>query len=172
MKALDVDANFQGNLVFKDAVNLHINGNFEGRLESRGTLLIGKTAHVKATIISEHITVSGNVWGDITALSEFRLTASGRLTGNVKSPSILMEKGSIFNGECRMEDEPAKVVVPTGGARQTFLTVDEVAGYLSVESDLIAQWAEAGRLPGLREGSAWRFNKKEVDEWIASGRIA
>ena len=37
-KVLDVDASLQGNLVFKDAVNLHINGNFEGRLETKGDL--------------------------------------------------------------------------------------------------------------------------------------
>ena len=34
-KVLEVDANFQGNLIFKDEVNLHINGHFEGRLETK-----------------------------------------------------------------------------------------------------------------------------------------
>ena len=35
-KVLDVDASLQGNLVFKDAVNLQINGSFEGKLETKG----------------------------------------------------------------------------------------------------------------------------------------
>lgn len=166
---LDVDASFQGSLVFKDAVNLRISGDFEGKLETRGELWIGESAHVKATLIGDRITVSGNVWGDITALNEVCVTATGRLTGNVKAPRFSIEKGAVFNGQCRMEDEPVK---EPAAARHLFLTLDEVASYLSVESSLISQWADAGRLPGLREGNAWRFDKKEVDEWIANGRTA
>ena len=39
-KVLEVDATLQGNLQFKDAVNLRINGCFEGRLETGGELII------------------------------------------------------------------------------------------------------------------------------------
>ena len=37
-KILDVDARMQGTVVFKDPVNLRINGSFEGKLDTRGNL--------------------------------------------------------------------------------------------------------------------------------------
>ena len=55
--------------------------------------------------------------------------------------------------------------------KNMFLTSNEVANYLSVESKLINQWAESGRLPAERRGSDWQFEKAKVDEWIANGRI-
>ena len=165
-KVLDVDASLQGNLVFRDAVNLHINGNFEGKLETKGDLLIGEHAIVRASIIGERITVSGSVTGDIAAFAELRLTSSARVIGNVKSPSFVMEKGSIFEGHSHMLPENET------NARRVFLNVDEVAHYLSVEKDLISEWATNGKLPASRETEGWRFDKHQIDEWIANGRVA
>ncbi len=167
-KVLEVDASLQGNLVFKDAVNLHINGNFDGRLETKGDLLIGENAMVKANIIGERISIAGNVTGDITAQSELKFTSTARVRGNVQTPSLTIEKGSIFHGMSRMLAETE----PDAKNRRVFLSADEVARYLSVEKDLISEWAENGKLPGSREGQNWRFEKEKVDEWVASGRIA
>lgn len=167
-KVLDVDASLQGNLLFKDEVNLHINGNFEGRLETKGDLLIGEQATVKANISGERITIAGHVQGDITALSEMRIAPTGRLTGNVRTPSLIIERGGVFNGESSMGAQE----IVSGRGRQVFLTIDEVANYLSVEGALISEWAESGKLPAEREGRNWRFDKEKVDEWVANGRIA
>ena len=41
-KILDVDASMQGTLSFKDPVNLRINGKFEGKLQTKGSLTIGE----------------------------------------------------------------------------------------------------------------------------------
>ena len=167
-KVLDVDASLQGNLIFKDAVNLHINGNFEGKLETKGDLLIGEHATVKANIVGERITIAGGVTGDVTALSELRLTSTARVAGNLQTPVITMERGSVFQGNCRMLAEEKNA---ESGARRVYLNPEEVAHYLSVESSLISQWAENGKLPGKKDGNSWRFDKQRIDEWIANGRI-
>lgn len=164
---LDVDTSLQGNLIFNDPVNLRINGNFEGKLETKGDLLIGEKAVVRASILGERVTISGQVTGDITALTELRLTASARLTGNVKSPSLSIEKGAIFQGVSRMLLESAVEV-----NSRVFLSPEEVAHYLSVERALISEWAEHGKLPAEREGESWRFDKEKIDEWVANGRLA
>ncbi len=167
-KVLDVDASLQGNLIFRDAVNLHINGNFEGKLETKGDLLIGEHAIVKASIVGERITVAGRVTGDVTAQSELRLTPTARVMGNVQTPVFIVERGGIFQGLSQMLTEETKA---ENGARGVFFGVDEVAHYLSVETGLISQWADNGKLPGVREGGSWRFDKQRIDEWIANGRI-
>ena len=166
-KVLDVDASLQGNLIFKDEVNLHINGHFEGRLETKGDLLIGEHATVKANIVGERITISGNVNGDITAASELKLTATAKVTGDIRTPNLVVESGSVFHGMSRMLGNTEKDT----NTREVFLNIDEVSRYLSVETGLISEWAENGKFPGLRDGKAWRFDKTKVDEWIANGRI-
>lgn len=189
-KVLDVDASFQGHLVFKDAVHLCINGRFEGRLETKGELIIGEHAVVKAEIFGEKITLAGNITGDLVAVSEIRLTPTARVVGNIQTPSLVMEKGCFFQGQCSMlSDTPTSArraaepaphtrstesAGPAGssGGRKVLLGLEEVAHYLSVETSLISEWAESGKLPGQRGASGWQFDKEKVDDWIANGRIS
>ena len=170
-KILDVDASLQGNLTFKDAVNLHINGNFEGRLETRGDLLIGERAVVRANIIGERIAVAGSVTGDLTAVTEIKLTASAKVNGNIQTPSLTIEKGATFQGQSRMTDAQDATKKETG-ARNVFFTPDEVARYLSVETSVVSRWAENGNIPGSKESGQWRFDKQRIDQWIANGRVS
>ena len=72
-KTLDVDASMQGSLVFKDTVNLRINGKFEGTLETRGNLTIGQSATVSADIVGDNIIIGGKVKGRITARERLTL---------------------------------------------------------------------------------------------------
>ncbi len=168
-KVLDVDASLQGNLVFKDAVQLRINGSFDGNLETKGDLFIGDHATVKANIIGERITIAGTLQGDVTALTELKLTSTARVSGNIKTPTLEIEKGGIFHGSSRMLADAEN---HSTQARRVLFGVDEVAHYLSVEKNLIAEWAETGKLPASRDGEVWRFEKQKVDEWIANGRVA
>jgi len=59
----------QGNLSFKDPVNLRINGRFEGNLEVRGTLAIGSTAIVKADILGDNI-IEKSIRKDVEAFQK------------------------------------------------------------------------------------------------------
>ncbi len=166
-KVLDVDASLQGNLIFKDEVNLHINGHFEGRLETKGDLLIGEHAVVKANIVGERITISGQLTGDVTSASEIVLKPTAKLAGDIRTPQLIAERGAVFHGMSRMLSGQDK----DSSHRQAFFNLDEVSRYLSVETGLISEWAENGKLPGTRDGESWRFDKQKVDEWIANGRI-
>ena len=56
-KILDVDASMQGTISFKDPVNLRINGSFEGKLDTRGSLTI---PHSMASIREKSLIVQGN----------------------------------------------------------------------------------------------------------------
>ena len=62
---LELAANMQGTLNFKDPVNLRINGNFEGYLDAKGNLEIGEKATVSADIKGENVTIRGAVKGNL-----------------------------------------------------------------------------------------------------------
>ncbi len=166
-KILEVAASMQGSLVFKDPVNLRINGSFEGTLNTRGTLIIGENAVVKADIAGEVIQIAGEVIGDIKAEAQLELTGSGRLVGDVVTPSLVVGEGAVIQGKLDMISAGSK----TDGKSRSLMNADELASYLAVEKTLVFEWADSGKLPAIREGSGWRFDKSKVDEWVASGRI-
>ncbi|MDZ4057649.1 MAG: helix-turn-helix domain-containing protein [Polynucleobacter sp.] len=46
------------------------------------------------------------------------------------------------------------------------MTLQEVADYLQIKERTIYQWAQNGKIPGFKLGSAWRFKKADLDLWI------
>ena len=104
----------------------------------------------------------------VTAASEIVLKATAKVVGDIRTPQLITERGAVFHGMSRMLTGQDKEI----SHRPVFFNVDEVSHYLSVETGVISEWAENGKLPGTREGVAWRFDKGRVDEWIANGRIA
>ena len=165
-KVLDVNASMQGTLTFKDPVNLRINGNFEGSLDTKGSLTIGENASVKAKITGESIVIAGKVNGDIVAERELKLMSTAHMLGDVKTPIISIMEGAIFQGNCKMIFEDRKTSV-----NQNNLTVEELAKYLEVEVSSILEWVNNNKIPAQRAGNTWRFDKAKVDEWIVNEKI-
>ncbi len=50
------------------------------------------------------------------------------------------------------------------------MTLPEVAQYLGLAERTIYLWAQQGRLPAFKLGSAWRFRRSEVDGWLETQR--
>ena len=156
-KAIDINANMQGTLSFKDPVNLKINGNFNGTMECRGTLTIGSTASVDAHIIGDNIVIAGKVRGEIIAKKMIVMMPTAVLNGNISTPKLNIVEGAIFQGKCQMLDE--------------FLDVDELSKYLEIESSSILELAKSGKIPAARNGDNWRFERSRIDEWIATEKV-
>jgi len=161
-KWLEVDASMTGTLTFKDPVNLQINGQFDGTLHTKGNLAIGEKAHVKATIQGEAITVGGSVEGDITATSRVELLTTARVVGKVSSPRVIMQDGAVLHGTLEMIGEKTA---------SSWMTMEELARYLEVDEQTVTQWAQGGRLPAQRENGAWRFDRKQIEEWLTHEKI-
>jgi len=164
-KVLDVDASMQGNLIFKDPVNLCISGKFEGNLNTQGSLLISERAIVNANIKGESVAVAGNVTGDILATKELKLLATAEMIGNIKAPSLIIEEGAILQGHCEM------VSIKQGNQSRTILSVDEVAEYLEVDAGTVQGWAKSGKIPAFKQKDKWHFDKSQIDVWVASEKV-
>ena len=161
-KVLEVDASMTGTLAFKDPVNLQINGRFDGTLDTKGSLLIGEKAQVKATIKGESITLGGTVTGNVTATNRVELLSSARVSGKISSPRVIMQDGAILNGTLEMG---------RGQNENPWMTVEELARYLEVDVATVTEWAKGGRLPSQHENNQWRFERSKVEEWLAQEKI-
>jgi excisionase family DNA binding protein len=156
-KILDVDASMQGTLSFKDAVNLRINGKFEGTLETKGNLTVGSTAVILADIVGDNIIVGGRIKGRITAKERLTILPSAIVEGDIYPARLNIAEGAILEGRCCMLHD--------------FLNTEELARYLEVDLNSINEWANSEKVPGHKEGGDWKFERKAIDSWVASGKI-
>ena len=91
---------FKGTLTFEGTVR--IDGRLEGEIFTKDTLVIGEGAQVSAAIHAGVVVISGTVHGNITAERKTDIQASGRLYGNISTPSLVIEEGVVFEGACTM----------------------------------------------------------------------
>lgn len=162
VKWLEVTASMTGTLTFKDPVNLQINGQFDGTLDTKGNLSIGEKAQVTATIRGERIIIGGTVTGQVSATSLVELLATARVMGKVASPRLMVHEGAILHGTLDMIGRPAET--PS-------MSVEELARFLEVEISTVSQWAKEGRVPAQRDGDQWRFDRKQIEAWLAQEKI-
>lgn len=158
-KILDIDASMQGTLSFKSPVNLRINGKFEGSLDTKGNLIISENAVVKAKIVGESITIAGEVTGNVTATKELTLIPPAVVTGDVQAPRLAVTPGAILQGNCRMTIESAD------------MDIEGVAEYLEVETSIVKEWATSGKIPAERRGDEWKFDRAQIDRWVAEEKV-
>ncbi len=92
---------FDGKLTFEGAVR--IDGEFSGEIRTQGTLIVGETAEVKAQIVAARIIVEGVVRGDLSATESIEIHAPARVYGNLSSPALEIQRGSVFEGSCQMD---------------------------------------------------------------------
>ena len=156
-KSIEISAQMQGTLSFKDPVNLKINGNFNGTLETKGTLTVGSAASVEAHIIGENIIIAGKVKGDVVAKKMLVLMPTAVLSGNISTPKLNIVEGAVFQGRCQMLED--------------FLDIDELCKYLEIDMPSIIELANSGKIPATRNGEQWVFERAKIDTWASSGRI-
>ncbi|TNF45585.1 polymer-forming cytoskeletal protein [bacterium] len=98
---------FKGILTFEGTVR--IDGKLEGEIITKDTLIVGESAMVNAEINVHTIVISGVVRGNINSTGRVEVHRPGKLFGNIKTPSLLIEEGVIFEGSCSMTQEESKV---------------------------------------------------------------
>jgi len=89
---------------------IRIDGEFEGQLETNGTLVVGKGGLVKAEIKARDAIIGGKVVGNITASSKVELQSGSVMMGDIKSKGLIIDNEVFFEGMSKMsgQNEPGK----------------------------------------------------------------
>jgi excisionase family DNA binding protein len=156
-KVIEINAQMEGTLTFADPVNLKIHGRYTGKLDTRGTLTIGSTAQVEANIVGENVIVAGKVKGNVIAKKMLVLMPSAVLHGDISTPKLNIVEGALFQGRCHMLED--------------VLSLDDLAQYLEIEIPAILELATTGKIPAIKEGDNWRFERAQIDQWAATGKV-
>ncbi len=108
-------SSFDGKLTFEGTVR--IDGIFSGEIQTDGTLVVGESAQVTAEIQAANVIVQGVVRGNVTATTALELHAPARIYGNVAAPSLTIQKGAVFQGNCQMENAEAVAQAPLSNGK-------------------------------------------------------
>ncbi|HEU4796853.1 MAG TPA: polymer-forming cytoskeletal protein [Pyrinomonadaceae bacterium] len=82
---------------------MRVDGHFSGRItSSSGTLIVGANGKVDANIEVAIAQIHGTINGDIIATQRLELGRAAKVTGNIQTPSLVIEQGAIFEGSCKM----------------------------------------------------------------------
>lgn len=112
---------FEGKLSFSGVV--HLDGTFHGEIISRGTLVIGSASVVRAQVHASVLKIAGEVHGDLTATERIELYPPARVYGNIRTPSLVVEEGVIFEGMCSMSSVQAEI--PSLEARDEDVIIED-----------------------------------------------
>ncbi len=94
---------FEGALMSNESIC--IEGIVKGKVECKGSVVVGKEGKVMADIIAENAFIGGQVNGNITTKNRLEITSAGRVKGDIKTVSLVIAEGVVFEGRCHMVPE-------------------------------------------------------------------
>ena len=83
--------------------DVHVEGEFEGRITLTGTVLIREGAKVQGDVSATDIIVAGMVQGDIQASGRVELLPTCHLVGSVRSKVLTVQEGAAVKGNIMAE---------------------------------------------------------------------
>jgi cytoskeletal protein CcmA (bactofilin family) len=92
---------FEGKLSFEGTVR--VDGKLTGEIFTDDVLIVGEGAELNAEVTVGAIVVQGIVRGNITAKRSVEIHSPGKVRGNINTPSLFIEKGVFFDGNCQMD---------------------------------------------------------------------
>ena len=81
--------------------DLRIDGSFEGKIQTKGRVVVGESAIIKGNIICENVDLWGIVEGDLFVKDTLALKEGCKMNGNINISRLAVELGATFNGTCR-----------------------------------------------------------------------
>ncbi len=100
MTLIEPGVEMNGRLVVPHS--LRVEGEFRGAIESAASVFVSESGAVEAPIKARTVEIRGAVVGDIVAAREVVIHPTGKLHGNVETPSFVVARGATFNGRSQM----------------------------------------------------------------------
>jgi len=109
---------------FDIADSIQIECEIGGEVRVGGKLVIGEKGVVNADVQTVDAIIMGHYDGNMVATGNVEITATGRVSGNIKTDSLVISKGGFFNGNVtKIADQGAP-----SGQRPVYLIEEKRAG--------------------------------------------
>ncbi len=94
----------KGNIFAKG--DIRIDGNVEGKVECSGKVVLGDQSSTEIDVDTESIDLNGAFKGAINASKQINIGPQGNISGELVTPSLVVEKGAVINSEIKMDTRP------------------------------------------------------------------
>ena len=81
--------------------DIRIDGSFEGRVQSKGRVVVGESATIVGDIVCENVDLWGKVEGNLFVKDTLSLKEGCVVSGNLHIRRLSVELGATFNGNCK-----------------------------------------------------------------------
>ncbi len=81
--------------------DIRIDGTFEGKVQSKGRVVVGESAVIKGDIICMDVDLWGKVEGNLYVKDTLNLKDGCTVDGNLHIRRLSVELGATFNGNCK-----------------------------------------------------------------------
>ncbi len=102
---IGADATFKGELTFEKSVR--IEGAFDGRIQSKGSLTVAEGARVTADIDAANVRLEGECKGNVVVTEKLQLMSTAKLEGDLKTTRLEIADGAIFIGNVTVGQPPS-----------------------------------------------------------------
>lgn len=85
--------------------DIRVDGNVEGDIQCSGKVVIGEQGRIKGTVECQNAEIMGELEGKIHIHHTLALRATGKIQGEVKTQTLIVEPNAIFNGSCSMSEQ-------------------------------------------------------------------
>ena len=87
---------------------LRIDGDFQGKVRTKGRVLVGRNGRAECSIDAATVVIGGAFRGDIRASEKVIVLSTGLVLGSIRTPRLVVEEGVLFNGTCSVEPGVAR----------------------------------------------------------------
>lgn len=95
--------------IFKGEISssndIRIDGTFEGKIYSKGRVVVGEKACIKGDIICTNVDFWGSMEGNFFVKDTLSLKSSSKVNGNLHIKRLQVELDAKFDGSCLMINE-------------------------------------------------------------------
>ena len=83
--------------------SLRVFGQVEGDLEASHEIFVAEGAMINARIAARVVIVAGTVEGTVECSGRLEVLSTGRVSGDVTAPSLVVHEGAAIEGDLRMQ---------------------------------------------------------------------
>jgi cytoskeletal protein CcmA (bactofilin family) len=111
LSVLGASAKLEGRFEISDSIQIECE--IGGEMTIGGKLVIGQNGVVHADVRTVDAVIMGRYEGNLVATGDVEITATGKVTGNIETDSLVIAKGGFFNGNVvKIREETAAQPAP------------------------------------------------------------
>lgn len=93
--------------------SVHVHGRFEGSIKATQDVFIADEADMDASIAATNVVIAGLAKGTIRCDTRFEVLPTGRVSGDIVAPTLVVHEGATISGQLRMSAQDTAEAKPT-----------------------------------------------------------